>query len=86
MNPRVKAVTAAKPYLLEIEFTNGDSGVYDCTPLLDFGVFKELREIAYFRQAKVVNGTVAWPRDQDICPDTLYLDSKKHRSPVESRQ
>ncbi len=86
MNPRVKAVTAAKPYLLEIEFTNGDSGVYDCNPLLDFGVFKELREFTYFRQAKVVNGTVAWPHDQDICPDTLYLDSKKQRSPVGSRQ
>jgi len=23
----------------------------------------------------VVDGTVAWPHEQDICPDTLYLDS-----------
>jgi hypothetical protein len=51
--------------------------VYDCRPLLTFGVFGELKDEAYFRQARVVNGTVAWPHEQDICPDTLYLDSRR---------
>ena len=80
MNPRVKTVTTSRPYLLEIVFTNGESGVYDCTPLLDFGVFKEIKDIDYFRQAQVFNGTVTWPHELDICPDTLYLDSKKSRA------
>jgi hypothetical protein len=26
--------------------------------------------------AKVEGGTVAWPHEQDICPDTLYLEGK----------
>jgi hypothetical protein len=77
MNPRVMNVVAMAEYKLRITFSNGEEGVYDCTPLLDFGVFKELRDLNYFRRAKVCNGTVVWPHEQDICPDTLYLDAKK---------
>ncbi len=66
-----------KNYKLELIFSNGEVGIYDCTPLLDFGVFKELRDVGYFAQARVEGGTVAWPHEQDICPDTLYEDSKK---------
>ena len=77
MNPRVKAVKAGDAYQLELVFANGETGVYDCRPLLDFGVFQELKDPAYFRQARVEFGTVVWPRQQDICPDTLYLDSAK---------
>ena len=77
MLPRVKTVTTRPDYQLEITFTNGEVGLYDCRPLLDFGVFRELQDERYFRQVSVVNGTVAWPHEQDICPDTLYLDSCK---------
>jgi hypothetical protein len=77
MNPRVSAVRAKDDYTLEIEFTNGEVGIYDCAPLLEFGVFRELRDLNYFQQAKAECGTVAWPHEQDICPDTLYEDSKK---------
>jgi hypothetical protein len=77
MNPRVKAVVAKDDYKLEIEFANGEIGVYDCAPLLEFGVFQELRDIDYFKQARAEGGTVAWPHEQDICPDTLYEDAKK---------
>jgi len=77
MNPRVKLVSALANYKLYIEFTNGECGVYDCSPLLDFGVFKEFKDFHYFKKARVLDGTVVWPHEQDICPDTLYLDSEK---------
>jgi len=77
MNPRVKNVVAQEDYKLQIEFTNGERGIYDCAGLLDFGVFKEFKDKSYFRMAKAVAGTVVWPHEQDICPDTLYLDSIK---------
>ena len=77
MNPRIKGVLAGENYQLNLVFTNGEQGIYDCSNLLNFGVFKELRNQYYFKQAKVVDGTVAWPHEQDICPDTLYLDSVK---------
>ena len=77
MNPRVKDVTAKDDYRLEITFTNGEVGIFDCAQLLSFGVFKEFQDIAYFRQARAEGGTVVWPHEQDICPDTLYEDSEK---------
>jgi hypothetical protein len=81
MNPRVQAVVPRDDYSLEVTFTNGEVGIYDCTHLLSFGVFQELQEIAYFKRVHVSGGTVAWPREQDICPDTVYEDSEKVRFP-----
>ena len=77
MNPRVKTVRATNDYKLEITFSNNESGVYDCAPLLDFGVFRQLRDIDYFKQVRAEGGTVVWPNEQDICPDTVYEGSMK---------
>ncbi|MDA0831626.1 MAG: DUF2442 domain-containing protein [Proteobacteria bacterium] len=77
MNPRVESVIPTDEYGLILTFTNGEVGTYDCTPLLDFGIFRELQDKTYFKKVQVVNGTVAWPHEQDICPDTLYVESKK---------
>jgi len=64
-------------YKLMLVFTNGEQGIYDCSDLTNFGVFQELNDKNYFKTVKVVDGTVCWPNEQDICPDTLYLDSIK---------
>lgn len=77
MNPRVKQVTPQPGYKLKIVFSNNEEGIYDCSKLLDFGVFRELKDVTYFNQVMVCDGTVAWPHDQDICPDTIYLDTIK---------
>jgi len=82
MNPRVRHVSTTNNHLLKLVFTNGEHRVYNCTPLLNFGVFKELNNKQYFSQAKVIDGTVVWPHEQDICPDTLYLDSTKESNPT----
>jgi len=79
LNPRVTNVECLGNYTLRLEFSNGEIGLYDVASLLDFGVFSELKDIEYFKRVMIVNGTVAWPNEQDICPDTLYLESKKVR-------
>ena len=77
MNPRVVAVVPTDNYRLRLTFTNGEIGVFDCAHLLTFGVFREFNDIDYFKRGSVANGTVVWPNEQDICPDTLYEDSVK---------
>ncbi len=77
MNPRVKKVKAIKDYQLDIVFDSNEEKIFDCSNLLNIGVFKELQDVTYFNQVQCKSGTVAWPHNQDICPDTLYLNSKK---------
>lgn len=85
MNPRVKSVRPEAGHRLRLTFTNGEEGVYDCSHLLDFGVFRELREPAYFGQVRAANGTVVWPHEQDICPDTLYEEGRRVAAEVSPR-
>lgn len=77
MNPRVSKVIPKENYTLELFFTNGERGLYSCAGLLTFGVFKELANKNYFNQVAVSGGTVVWPHEQDICPDTLYIDAER---------
>jgi hypothetical protein len=86
MNPRVKEVKPGVGYRLKLTFSNGETGTYDCRSLLDFGVFQELRDKAYFRRVRAENGTVVWPHEQDICPDTIYLDSQRTKRTQPSKQ
>ena len=77
MNPRVHSVVPRDDFKLELTFTNGEVGIFDCAHLLTFGVFEEFQDIRYFKRARALEGTVVWPHEQDICPDTLYEDSVK---------
>jgi len=77
MNPRISEVTAIDGHKLKLLFDNGERRIYDCSGLLNFGVFQEFQDEKYFKQARVLGGTVVWPHEQDICPDILYLDSMK---------
>jgi len=86
MNPRVKKIIPRSDYTLVIVFKNDETKLYDCKPLLDFGIFQELKDLNYFFKAKAEHGTVVWPHEQDICPDTLYLDSKEIQEGKNSNQ
>lgn len=75
LNPRVTQVVPEADHRLRLTFGNDEVRVFDVTPLLDQGVFRELRDESAFRSAHVWHGTVQWAGEQDICPDTLYEES-----------
>jgi hypothetical protein len=76
MNPRVVRVKALQGHCLDLEFSNGEQRVFDCNPYLALGVFQPLNDESRFSLARVEGGTVVWPGDLDICPDTLYVESR----------
>lgn len=76
MNPRVVNVTPNPDFTLLIEFTNGESKTFDVKPYLGIGIFKDLQDFNKFRQVQAFLGSIQWQGGQDLCPDTLYLDSQ----------
>jgi Protein of unknown function (DUF2442) len=71
---KVIAVTANTDYSLNLTFNDGAVKLFDVKPYLDYEVFRELKDLNYFRQVRVDFGTVVWPNDQDISPETLYIE------------
>ena len=82
MNPRVKEVIPEEEYRLRLTFTNGEVKVFDVSPLLNKGVFRDLRDRSMFRSVHPWHGTVQWSGGQDICPDTLYEESTPETLPT----
>lgn len=73
---KVVAVRANDDFSLDLKFDDESVRRFDVKPYLEYGIFKELKDKAYFMRVKVAYGTVQWPNEQDISPDTLYLESK----------
>jgi len=73
---KVISVRANDDFTLDLKFNDGSLRRFDTKPYLDKGVFKELKDINYFKNISIAYGTVQWPNEQDISPDTLYIESE----------
>jgi hypothetical protein len=61
--------------VVRVRFDDGTAGDVDLSYLRDFGgVFEPLKDPSYFRQLRAdpEAGTIVWPNDVDIAPETLY--------------
>jgi hypothetical protein len=66
----------ATDYEVRVRFDDGLSARVDLSYLLEYGgVFEPLHDLEYFRQLRADPdaGTIVWPNDADIAPETLYL-------------
>jgi len=71
---KVTSVKANNDYTLDLSFSDGSVKRFDVKPYLKYEVFKELKDLAYFKQAGLAFGTVQWPHEQDIAPETLFVE------------
>lgn len=75
MNPRVKSVKPNPDHTITLIFENDEKKVFDMKPYLNKGVFRELKDMKVFNSVKPFLGSIRWKNGQDLCPDTLYLES-----------
>jgi len=77
MNPEVVNVKPEKDYTLHLWFTNGEEGIFDVKPYLEYEAFQALKDEKMFNSVRPFIGTIQWANEADLCPDTVYLDSVK---------
>ena len=73
----MKKVISAKAndnFTLDLQFDDGKLKRFDAKPYLDFPIFSEIKTLETFKQIKIALGTVQWQNEQDISPETLYLE------------
>jgi hypothetical protein len=68
-------VEARSDHTLWLEFETGERRIFDMKPYLEQSPFQVLAALSLFLQAKVEFGTVVWPGNLDIAPETLLLRS-----------
>lgn len=71
----VVAVTPLADFQLALEFQNGERRRFDMRPLLAVKPWNRIAAPALFERVRVEYGTVVWPGEIDIAPETLYDDS-----------
>ena len=72
---RIRSALALEDRQLRLTLTDGSVVERDIQDLLVGQVFDRLRvEDAFFRRVRARHGTVTWPGDVDIVPETLIWD------------
>ena len=74
------------PKLLNIEvidklkimlfYENNENRLLNLEKYMVSDYFKELEDLNYLKKVKIIDNTVYWPNEQDIAPETIYIDSK----------
>ena len=72
MYPSVKEVVPGDNYELTILFYNGENGVLDMKPILDFGIFQRIKDYEAFKRVQVSFDTIEWDCGVDLDPEYVY--------------
>lgn len=68
----VISVEAQKNGTLVLVFENHERRLFDMNPYLERKPFLKLKNLPLFLKARVAYGTVVWPGNIDIAPETLW--------------
>ena len=78
---RLRAVSVLPDWQLAVTFNDGLTGTVDVATLVnspDAGVFEALRDPAFFAQAHLELGAVAWPNGADLAPDAMHKEIRRN--------
>jgi hypothetical protein len=78
--PLLIEATPRDGYVVHVRFEDGTSADIDLSYLAEYGgVFAPLSDPGYFRRLRADPelGTIVWPNEADIAPETLYAHAQR---------
>ncbi|MCX7099242.1 MAG: DUF2442 domain-containing protein [Methylococcales bacterium] len=78
MYPSVISVVPRDNYELDVAFNNGESGILDMKPYLDFGIFNRIKDGISFEKVSVAFDTIEWESGVDLDPEFVYEKCTKN--------
>jgi len=72
----VKDVKPLPDYKVLLTFENLEKRIFDVSPYLNTGVFRDLLDNSQFQTVHVSFDTIQWNNGADLDPEVLYRDSK----------
>jgi uncharacterized protein DUF2442 len=68
-------VRPLKGHRLLLKFENNEQRVFDVTPFLEQGKYKELKNISLFNSVRTCFDSIQWSNELDFDPEFLYQKS-----------
>jgi hypothetical protein len=72
MYPTVISVNPLENYQLRLTFSTHEEKIFDLSPYLSVGRFKELTDINQFKRVSVKFDSIEWENGLDLDPEFLY--------------
>ncbi len=75
MTPDVVATEYRGGYKIELQFEDGEKGIVDFSNYLQKGgVFSSFEDLNFFKSfsVNIEAGTLIWPNEIDVAPESLY--------------
>ena len=60
---------------IAVTFEDGTTGTFDFSPYADYACYRQLKSEGLFSLVRADHGTVAWPGDIDIAPETVWTNA-----------
>ena len=80
MHHAIISVEPMSDYKVLVSFNNGERGVLDMKPYLEFGVFRRLKDVEVFQRVRVAFDTIEWEVGVDLDPEFVYAKSLRIES------
>lgn len=78
---KVTSIRTAPPYKLQVQFSDGSFGVFDCAWLIEEpGSGQALRQRGYFAKVQLEHGVPTWPNHYDISPEWLQEEMRNQNA------